>query len=144
MALINANRKSYDFGDIVLTLLGNQPVNVKAISYESSQETQLNYGRGNKPVGHGRGQISYTGSITLGMDEITQIEAVAPDGDITQIRPFDIIVSYINEDQGIVNDVITCFFNGNGRNPSNGDMDLSRELPLQILNIQFNKPLNTL
>lgn len=128
----------YDNGDVTVTLLGDQPTNILGITYEDTQENQLNHGRGNDPIGYSEGKISYSGSITLGLDEVSAIEAIAPNGDIKKIKPFTIIVSYLNDDMGIIHDVITCKFIGRKRTSNSGDMNLSAELQLLVLNVQFN------
>jgi hypothetical protein len=139
MAVSTANRKMFDHGDAEVTVFGNTVENWKKIAYEKSQESQVNHGRGNDVIGYSEGKITYTCSWTLGMDEVVQIGRMqGVEGDLTKIKPFPIIVSYLNESNGIVNDIITAKFQNLPRGTESGQMDLTADFNLLCLGIQFD------
>ena len=142
MGIIRSNKKHYDHGDLVLTFLGNIPINFTFIEYGDDQETQLNYGRGNEPIGYSEGKINYHCKLTLGMDEVVAIQnAAAPTFDMKKIKPFDIIATYVNDDNQIVNDRITCKFKSSGRKSASGDMNLTQEFEMLCFGIKYVLPL---
>jgi hypothetical protein len=140
MALINVNKKAYDHGDITLTFLGNQPINFFMIEYGDEQEHQLNHGRGNEPHSYSTGKITYNCKLGLGMDEVVAVQNAAPGRDLKKIKPFDIIVTYLNEDQQLVVDRVTVKFKGAGRKSSSGDMNIQQEFEMLCLGIKYNVP----
>lgn len=135
MANVIKNKKAYDSGDVDVFINGI-PVNVTEISYETEQEHQLNYTLKNKATSWSQGQISNTGTVTLMMEDAVQLEDAA-NGDLLSVKPFDINVTYVNEFNKIVNDTITAKFMKQGREVT-GDMGLSKQYDLFILDIQYN------
>ncbi len=137
MSVVNANRKMYDQGDAEITMLGAIVTNWKKIEYGDTQENQVNHGGSNEVIGYSEGKKTYFGTYTLGMDEIKNLQSIEGiDGDIKKIKPFNIIVTFLNEDNGILNDVITCKFTGLRRNVEG--MDLASDLELLVLGIKYN------
>lgn len=134
-------RKQYDNADIVITLLGSQPLNFAGIEYADTVENQTNNGRGGNIVGYSEGKKSFTGTLSLGKEEVDQIQAVAPSKDLKRLKPFTIVVSYINEDQGITNDVLVAKFTGKTTASKSGDMNLVHDLVLLVLDIKYDVSL---
>lgn len=136
MAKIRKNGKAYDSGDVVVNMLGNPDVEVNEIAYETSQEHQKNYGLKRKATSWSKGKIDDTCSVTLPMDEIVGIEKAAG-GNLLDIKPFDINVSFVDEYNEIVNDTITCKFQKQGRDV-NGEMGLSKQFEMFVLDIDYH------
>ena len=142
MGLIKANRKAFDHGDLSLDFLGGSPTNFTEVSYEETSETQKNHGKGRKPNSYSEGNIDFAGTLTLGMDEVAEIERAAPNGRIADIKPFIMTAAYVNEDLGTVVDKILCKFQGNKRESTAGAMNLQTQFPLLIMDIEWNVPID--
>jgi hypothetical protein len=139
MAIPLINGEAYGWADIKINILGREVIGVKSVSYSDTQEKQNNYGAGHRPVSRGRGRIEAEASVTLHMEEVIALQAIAPQRNIMNIRPFDIIVSYINSSGAVVTDKIrNCEFLSNSRDISEGDMEIPVELELIISHIDYN------
>jgi hypothetical protein len=88
------NGKSYEWGDIVLNIMGVPIVGITAIEYEEKQDMKNIYGAGRRPVSRGYGAIEPTCKITLLMEEVENIQSVAPNGNLMDIPEFDIVVMF--------------------------------------------------
>lgn len=138
MATIRKDGKAYDGGDVTIHLLGDQANEVEEINYGSEQDHQMNYSLGNnRGTTWSQGKISETADITIAMTEATQIERIAPNGYLPNIKPFDIAVSFVNEFNAIVVDILTVKFKNQGRQVTT-DMGLKYKYDLFVLNIDFN------
>ncbi len=132
-----AIRKQYDHADIVLTALGGQPTNFAGISYGDETEMQLNYGRGTEPIGYSTGKKVYEDTvISLGMEEVRGMESAA-NGDLSKLKPFDVFVTYLNEDFGEVTDKITVKPKGKKTASKSGDMNLTHDITCLTLGIIY-------
>jgi hypothetical protein len=132
------NGVNYSWGTIVIRALGGVFTGVSKISYKDIQEMENTYGAGNFPYGRGLGKVSFEGSITLYMEELVNLRAIAPLGRIQNITEFDITVTYDVAGVKRVSDILKgCRFKENGRDVSSGDMKIESEVPLIIGNIEF-------
>jgi len=138
MSTIRKDGKTYDSGDVHITMLGAEAMEVDDISYSTKQDHQLNFYLGsNTAKTWSRGKKTPEGSITISLNEASQMELIAPGGDLTDIKPFDINVSYVNEFNIIINDTITAKFASQGREVT-GEMGLKFKYDLFVLNIAYN------
>lgn len=135
-ALING--KSYEWADIIINILGAQFAGVTSISYEDNQEMENIYGAGNRPVSRAYGNFRPTAKVTLLMEELEAIQAIAPNGVLQLIPEFDITVAFV--DSALVPRVHTiknCRFTKNMRNVNQGDTSIACELDLIISHVKF-------
>lgn len=135
MAIVRKNGKAYDSGDVTVTIDGFVTDEVKEITYETAQEHQLNHSLSNDATSWSMGKKTPKASITMYMAAIVELENQTG-GDLLKKRPFDIQVSYVNEDNRIVNDTITAKFQNQGREVT-GDMGLTKQFELFVLGIDF-------
>lgn len=130
------NGKAYDFTQVVVKIFGVNIASVSQINYAEEQAKENNFGTGTRPVSRGRGAITPTCSITMSMNDIEAIRDVAPDGSLLKVEPFDVEVSFLN-DQKVVNHVIkNCEFLTDGVEAATEDKDLKKSfdlLPSHIL-----------
>src|SRR5260221_10211725 len=93
---ININGEIYGWPQIRIQLsIASLPFNaVTAISYSDAREKEKIFGAGDKSIGTGYGNYSADGSLTLLKDVVKQLTDVAPNGDLTLIPAFDVIVSF--------------------------------------------------
>jgi hypothetical protein len=135
--MIYRNGKAYDSGDVVITMFGGIDYEVTEITYGTEQEHQANHSLGsNKQSSFSMGKITQTGSITIRLASAGAIEK-AVGGNLLNVKPFDINVTFLNEDNDIINDTITAKFQNQGREVG-GDMDLKKQYTLFVLDIQYN------
>ena len=141
MGLING--KAYDFTSIKVSMLGNVDVlEFTAIEYQVKRNKANNYGRGGEVTSRSRGNKEYTGSITLAMKEIIAIRENAQQNgynDLTEIPPFNIVVSYSNgTDATRVDTLEFCEFDDDMGGGASGSSNLEKQLNLVIGCISFN------
>ena len=124
------NGRQYDWEDISVTLPHGVAVGITEIKYKDSQGIEARYGRGATPRGYGRTNYEASGSFVLDRDEWEKLKlalAALGGGKIYDHMPFPIVVSYANDNMGIVVDIlkdckITSFDGGGG---SQGDDNVS-------------------
>ncbi len=132
------NGKSYEWADVVINILGVPFSGVTAIEYDQEQDMQNIMGAGNKPVSRAYGNFNPTGKVTLLMEELEAIQAVAPNGVIQAIPEFDISVYFA--DASLVPRVHTlkgCRFKKNNRKVAQGDTSIPCELDLIVADVLF-------
>jgi len=132
------NRKSYEYADIIVNVLGVPITVITAIEYDVKQNMENIYGAGNKPVSRGYGKFEPIAKITLLMEEIEAITAVSPNGTLQAIPEFDIIVIYT--DAALVTRKHTLKdvrFMNNPRSSSTGDTSISCDCELIISDILY-------
>lgn len=94
------NTREYEWSDVTVVLAGHDVIGLRGISYNSSQEKEALYAKGNKPHGIQSGNKSYTGSIRLLQSELMELQAAAG-GDVMDIS-LDVVVAYGNPAKGDV------------------------------------------
>lgn len=132
------NGKSYEWADIILNVLGVPIIGITSIEYEEKQAMENVYGAGNRPVSRGYGKIEPNAKITILMEELENIQSVAPNGEIQRIPEFDISVVYL--DASLVtkkHKLRNCRFMNNGRRSSSGDTSIPCEIDLIISHIEW-------
>ena len=102
MARIIKDGKAYDGGDAIITALAQIWDEVNEFTYGTSQEHQLNHTIGsNKPSSWSMGKVTYTGSITIMMNQAVALEKAAK-GDLLALKPFDINVTFSDDYTNLV------------------------------------------
>jgi hypothetical protein len=139
MPTVLQNGESYAWSQIDCKILGASVAGITKITYNDAQEIQDNKGAGNKVISRGYGAIECTGSLTLEMNELERLQAIAPNGRIQEIPEFDIIVSFVpfGSNATVTHTLKNCRFKENGRDISTGDMTVTKDIPLQIAEIKW-------
>lgn len=135
------NGVEYSWGDIVLNIEGVSVTGVTGIEYDDSQEVVDNYGAGRYPVSRGKGRITCTGKLTLYASEVIALAKKSLNGRLQDLAPFDIMVSYIPDQGGVVvtDKLRNVQFKNNSRTWSEGDTSTTVELELAISHIEWGK-----
>lgn len=132
------NGKSYEWADIIVNVLGLPIVGITNIEYEEKQGMENIYGAGRFPVSRGYGKIEPTAKMTILMEELENIQSVAPQGRIQDIPEFDIVVMYVDAALVTRKHVLkNVRFMNNKRASSSGDTSIPVELELIISHIQY-------
>jgi hypothetical protein len=135
------NGELYGWSNIRVNLLGRNLVGIKGIDYDDSDEIKGVKGRGSKDIGFVQGNYQAAGKLTLEMSEVESLNASLPRGmRIQEIRPFDIVVAYRNDDQRLVTHVLkNCKIMKQNRTAKAGEVkELEVDLPLYIGEIDWN------
>lgn len=135
MPTIRKNGKQYDSGDVTVTMFGYEEPEIAEIVYNTEQEHQLNHSLSNKATSYSMGKIEHNGSISMYMTAARRIEKASA-GNMLGIKPFDILVSFVNEDNEIVVDKVTAKFKSQGRDV-NGEMGLKKQYELLVLDVKL-------
>lgn len=132
------NGKSYENADITVNIGGVILTTVTALSYGEEDNIEGVWATGRKQVSYGVGQIKPSGSITLLMQEMQNIIAVAPFGRIQDLPFFNITVSYTDLSLvTVIHRIVNCKFKSNKIDTKTGDTSIPVELPLFIGDIKW-------
>jgi hypothetical protein len=126
------NGTAYAWGDIACIIGGVPVTGITAIEYDDEQEVTNNYGAGRYPVSRSKGRITCAAKVTLDIEEVRAIQGNAINNRLQDIKPFDIIVSYIPEDATKIHidRIRNCSFKKNGRAWAEGDTRKTVDLDL--------------
>ena len=131
--------REYEWSDVTVVMAGRDVTGIRGISYNSSQEKEALYAKGNKPHGVQRGNKSYEGSIRLLQSEYDALNEAAG-GDALNAS-FNIIVAYGNPSAGdvIKTDLLMgCEITSKPNSLNQNDKFMEIELPLIMLDIKEN------
>ena len=118
--------------------LGQMWEEVVEIDYNTTQEHQKNFTLGSRrATSWSQGKIEDTGSITMMMNQAVSLEN-ACNGDLLNIKPFPINVTFVDGYNQIVNDTILAKFQSQGRTV-NTEMGLSKQYELFVLEVTYNR-----
>jgi hypothetical protein len=132
------NGKSNEWADIILNMLGQPFASIQAIEYSYDQAMENVMGAGNGVVSRAYGNFDPKAKITMLMEEVELVQAVAPNGILQRIPEFSVSVVYF--DQALPTRTHTlknCRFKTNGRTVKQGDTKIAVELELIISHIEF-------
>ena len=133
------NTREYEWSDVSVVLAGRNVTGIRGVSYNSDQEKEALYAKGNKPHGIQRGNKSYTGSIRLLQSEYDALNAAAG-GDALNVS-FNIIVSYGNPSMGdvIKTDLLVgAEITSKPKSLNQNDKFMEIELPIVMLDVIRN------
>ncbi|MCG8701261.1 MAG: hypothetical protein MI922_24620 [Bacteroidales bacterium] len=133
--------KQYDWSNIDIVMLGRPVTGIRGVKYKTSQEKELIYARGNKPVSIGHGNVSYEGELTLLQSELEALQEAAGAGNkITDIAAFDVTVAYIPKGGStVVTDIIkNVEFTEYEKGMAQGDKFMEVTMPFVALDIDYN------
>jgi len=129
--------RQYEFNDCTLSLGGRIITGFRGIKYGISQEKEPLYGKGNEPLSIQKGNVSYTGEITLLQSELETLRR-AGNGTVLNLH-LDAVVAYGNPSRG---DVLTIDkirgleFTDDSKEIKQGDKNMEITLPFVALKIE--------
>lgn len=135
------NGKEYSWGDISVLINGTFVSGITGIEYSDEQEVTDNYGAGRYPVSRSKGRITCAGKITLYSSEVNALVKQSANGRLQDLAAFDITVSYVPDDGGVVvtDKLRNCQFKKNERSWSEGDASKTVDLELAVSHIEWGK-----
>ena len=124
------------WGNIEIVLFGTPIRQVTKLEFKTSQKKENLYGSGYEPIHRGYGQVEYSGSIEMYIDEWKRIIAASPQRRPFLIQPFDITIVYTvkstNIPTGQVDILRECEFIENNMSTASGDTRILVSVPLVI------------
>lgn len=137
MAVPLINGVAHSWANVTVTILGQPIIGISAVSYEDSREKENNFGAGGMPVSRGVGNYTAKASITLYAEESQKLADVAPEGDITLIPIFDVLVTFLDATGTIltIHIIKNCEFMGNKREVKQGDKKIEVQHDLIVSHI---------
>jgi hypothetical protein len=130
------NGKKYSWEDITATLPHGVLIDVENVEYSDGKEVEAQYGKGSMPTGYGQGNYSAEGKISLLREEFNRLLAYAKSQgkSLYNLPPFPITVSYANEDQPTVTDILKSVkFAKTSVSAGQGDKSVKVDLDIQII-----------
>ncbi len=124
------NTREYEWADVGVVVAGRVVTGLRGIKYNTKQEKELLYAKGNKPHGIQHGNKDYSGELTMLQSEYEALRAAAG-GDLLDAQ-FDVAVSYGNPTKGdvIVTDILVgCEFTEDNTEWKQGDKFQEKNLP---------------
>lgn len=131
------NGRAFDYGQIIVNVMGVPIPSVTSIEYQEEQEKTNNFGAGRRPVSRGHGTINSSASIEMSMTDIEAIRDVAPNGSLLAIPSFDIVVVFGNPQSPKKHTLKNCEFTVDGFSGSLDDTDLTKSFDLVVSHIEF-------
>ena len=71
------NGREYGWGDITLITGGRDVTNFTGIEYKKEQSKEELYGKGNEPIAIQKGNVKYSGTITMLQSEVNTLQELA-------------------------------------------------------------------
>ncbi len=136
MGLVNGYE--FSFNDATVEMLGRVLEGCSGFANTSAKVKENMIGRGGKIVSRVRGSESYEASLTVYAKEVFGIEdALPPNKDLTDIKPFPVTITYINE-EGLLRSYLweDAEFTQLALNPTADSPGITIELPLIISGIK--------
>lgn len=134
------NSREYEWADVMLVLGGKDITRIRAVEYKTTQDKELVYGKGNKPLAIQKGNFDYSGSFSVLQSELETLRANAEGRNILNLN-LDAIVSYGNPSRGdvmVVDKITGIEFTEEAKSIKQGDKFQEISLPFICLDI---KPL---
>jgi hypothetical protein len=130
------NGREYEWADTCLNIGGIEIKGFRKVEYEEAMEKEAMHAKGRKPRSIQRGNLSYTGSITLTQSEIRALKTAAGSRSLLNVKT-DIIVVYVPEDSALieVDTIIGVEFTNLKKALSQGDKFMEVELPFLALDV---------
>ena len=137
--IIVKNGQTISAGDVQISVLGDLNMEVTKLSYGVKQSHKPNYSIGSvNPTSYSVGKKEYTCTLGLRFSSIQSLEKAAG-GSLLDIKPFNIVTTYVNEENEIVTDRLLVKFTDQGREVTQDSEDIVKEFEMFCLGIEFNK-----
>jgi len=139
MSIIVRNGKTVGAGDVQISVLGDLNMDITKLSYGVKQSHKANYSIGCvTPTSYSVGKKEFTCTLGLRFSSIQSLEKAAG-GSLLDIKPFNIVATYVNEENEIVTDRILVKFADQGREITQDSEEIVKEFEMFCLGIEFNK-----
>jgi hypothetical protein len=126
----------FDWASCKFSFLGNLDViGITAFQVTKTVTKEKIYGSGAEPISIGRGQAEYTGSMTLYAEEAMRLAAISPNNDPTQLPPFTIVVTSIQNGRAFTIEVVAEIRNWDF-SVAQGQSSIPIPIELEVISVQ--------
>lgn len=132
------NNKAFDSVDVT-AFINAIPTQLTDLTYNTSQEHQLNHTLSEEGTSWSKGKKTHTCTAGIMMHDVAAME-LAAGGDLLKIKPFFLNVLVENEYNIPVLDTLLVKFQDQGREIT-GDMGLQKQYELFVLSAKYNIPI---
>ncbi len=132
------NGTQYSGTSVRVNILGVSIAGLKSVRYKRSQEKSNIYGAGVNVNSRSYGKKQAEGSITILLNDYFALERAAPSNDITNIPPFDIIVSWVESSNVVVHTLHNVEFTEIEVNAKTEDTEIPIELPIIMTHVSVS------
>ena len=115
MAKVVRMGQTYSAEDITVNIAGVNDIIISGLSYDENVPHIKRAGFARDSNVYSLGASEYSCSVTLPIEDVRKFEKIAPRGKLYRIKPFPIVVTYLNDENELIVDKILCKFQGNGR-----------------------------
>ena len=136
------NGINYSWSSITVILNGYPLTGITSLNYKVSQVKRNTYNIYSDPISRSYYQKEYTCSISLYLEEIRRIKNLflpLPGSNLTDMQPFYILVSYLNEEKETADLISGCEFTSDNMNSNQGDNKIINTYDL-VVNQIFSTP----
>ena len=133
--------RQYEYADCTLELGGRTITGFRGVKYNTKQEKELVYGKGNEPLSIQKGNKAYEGQIVILQSELETLRKAAG-GSVVDLR-LDAVVAFGNPSNGdtLITDKIRGLeFTEDPKEFKQGDKFMEITLPFIALRIEHQKP----
>lgn len=137
---IEINGTAYGAGDVKINILGRTITGISKVSYSTKQEKKNLKGMSRDNLQRGLGNRDHELNLTFKAFEIDAVSRTAPNGDITRIKPFNAVISYLDTEENLIKTDILKYveFNGEKRDIKGGDTEVEVECEMIVGAIDRN------
>ncbi|MDR0582257.1 MAG: hypothetical protein LBG31_04755 [Prevotellaceae bacterium] len=136
--MANINGRQYEFADLTLILGGRDVTGFRGIKYGSYQEKEHLFGKGNKPISIQKGNITYTGELTVTQSELETLKA-SGGGSVLGLS-LNAVVCYGNPANGdalITDKLFGIQFTEEPKEIKQGDKQMEIVLPFLFMDVKY-------
>ena len=134
------NSKEFAWANVQVVSHGRSIGGLRGVKYTVKKDKEAIYGRGENPHSIGSGNKEYEGELMLLQSEATLMQRLLadPTQDLTDLPPFDLVVSYVPKGaQAPVTDILKCVeITEDTRDMKQGDKFQEITLPMLFLGKQ--------
>ena len=134
--IFDSKSPEYSWANVQIVMLGKLLTRVRGVKFMIKKEKELLYGRGEDPHATQSGNKVPEGELTLLQSEVEAMQlGLDNDQDLTDIAPFDVVVSFVRKGSP---KVVTYILKGvefteDGREIKQGDKFMEITLPILFL-----------
>lgn len=135
------NGFDYQFSSIVARVRNVPFFKILSINYEAEVESATAYGTCKHPISRTRGRVEIQASIELLKSDLYAFLMMVTNGRMTgwADSPFEIVVSYADAGQKVVNDVLSgCVVSKIGNDHSEGTEVLKVRVDLSVMELRLD------
>ncbi len=141
--MAKVNGREYSWGDVTVVMGGRDVARIRGIKYLSKQEAEYLHAKGNKPIGIQKGNISFSGEITILQSELNSLMLLSKSKTLFDLN-LNIVVCYGDATKGepmTIDKIYGAQFTEIDKGLKQGDAFMEVTLPFLCVDIKYNTNL---